>query len=126
MRLLCTESNTLIGNIVYFGPNVTMISGDHCFIDVDRYIFEVIGKNTEDDKYIVIDDVVWIATNTTILKGVTIGRVAVVAAGSLVIKDVPPYYVMRVVPAKILKFRFREDQIKQHEIILNKQISNED
>ncbi len=123
---LCTESNIRIGNKVLFGPNVTMIAGDHRVTDVGRYIFDVTDKKPEDDKDIVIEDDVWIATNTTILKGVTIGRGAVVAAGSLVIKDVPPYAVVGGVPAKILKYRFTEDQIMQHEMLLNKQISDED
>ena len=123
---LCTESRIFIGNKVLFGPNVTMIAGDHRFTDVGRYIFDVTDKNPEDDKDIVIEDDVWIATNTTILKGVKIGRGAIVAAGSLVVKDVAPYTVVGGVPAKILKYRFTEDQLKQHEVILNKQISNED
>jgi acetyltransferase-like isoleucine patch superfamily enzyme len=46
---------------------------------------------------------VWIGSNATILSGVTIGDWAVVAAGAVVTKDVPPYTIVGGVPAKIIK-----------------------
>ncbi len=52
---------------------------------------------------IIIEDDVWIATRAIILKGVTIGRGAVVAAGAVVSKDVEPYTVVAGVPAKPIK-----------------------
>ena len=52
---------------------------------------------------VIIEDDVWIATRCTILKGVTIGRGAVVAAGAVVTKDVPPYTIVAGVPAKVIK-----------------------
>ncbi|MDC4545449.1 antibiotic acetyltransferase, partial [Acinetobacter baumannii] len=45
--------------------------------------------------------------------GITVGDGAIVAAGSLVTKDVPPYAIVGGVPAKILKYRFDEEVIKQ-------------
>jgi maltose O-acetyltransferase len=54
-------------------------------------------------KPVIIEDDVWIATRSTILKGVTIGRGAVVAAGAVVTKDVPPYTIVAGVPAKVIK-----------------------
>ncbi len=51
----------------------------------------------------------WIGANSTILKGVTIGEGAIVAAGALVIKDVPPYSIVGGVQAKVLKYRFSDD-----------------
>lgn len=56
--------------------------------------------------------------NTTILKGVTIGRGCIVAAGAVVNKSTPPYSIVGGVPAKILRMRFTEEQIKEHERIL--------
>jgi virginiamycin A acetyltransferase len=55
---------------------------------------------------------VWIGINATILQGVTIGDGAVIAAGSVVVKDVPPYTIVAGVPAKIIKRRFDENQIQ--------------
>ena len=50
-----------------------------------------------------IYDNVWIGFNSIILKGVTIGEGAVIAAGSVVVKDVPPYVVAAGNPAKVVK-----------------------
>lgn len=67
-----------------------------------------------DGKYfVVIGNDVWIATNTVILSGVTIGDGAVIAAGAIVTKDVPPYAVVGGVPARILKYRFDEKTIEK-------------
>jgi len=52
---------------------------------------------------IIIGDHVWIGMNVTVLKGVTIGDGAVVAAGSMVTKDVPPHSLVAGVPAKVVK-----------------------
>ena len=54
---------------------------------------------------------VWIATGVQILLGVTIGDGAIIAAGSVVTKDVPPYSVVGGVPAKVIKKRFPDDVI---------------
>jgi acetyltransferase-like isoleucine patch superfamily enzyme len=55
------------------------------------------------DSPIVIEDDVWIGLKSTILKGVTIGRGAVVAAGSVVTKDVPPFTLVAGNPARIVR-----------------------
>jgi acetyltransferase-like isoleucine patch superfamily enzyme len=52
---------------------------------------------------ILIEDNVWLATRCTVLKGVTIGTGAVVAAGAVVTKDVPPYTLVAGVPARIIR-----------------------
>jgi len=51
----------------------------------------------------VIEDDVWIGFKATILKGVTIGRGSVIAAGSVVTKDVPPYTLVAGNPAQIIR-----------------------
>ena len=55
----------------------------------------------------------------TILKGVTIGRGSVVAAGAVVTKSCPPYSIIGGVPAKVLKMRFTPEEIVKHESILS-------
>lgn len=59
---------------------------------------------------VIIEDYVWINFNSIILKGVTIGEGAIVAAGATVTKDVPPYVVVGGNPAKII--RYLKDQQK--------------
>ena len=112
---LCTQWQIFIGSKVLFGPHVSIIGGDHRITDVGRFIYDVLDKHPEDDQDVHIEDDVWIGTNTTLLKGVTVGRGAVVAAGALVTKDVPPYAIVGGVPAKVLKYRFTPEQIQEHE-----------
>ncbi len=70
--------------------------------------FEAISKGD-----IVIADDVWIGYRATIMSGVHIGQGAVVAAGSVVTKDVPPYAIVGGVPAKVIKYRFSQDIIDE-------------
>lgn len=112
--ILCTESEVIIGNKVLFGPYVSIIGGDHRISDVGRYIFDVRDKKPGDDLDVIIEDDVWVGANVTILKGVCIHEGAVVAAGSVVNKDVPPYSIVGGVPARILKARFTDEEIITH------------
>ena len=90
-----------------FGPNVTVITGDHRIDILDRPMCSITDdeKLPENDQDVVIEEDVWVGAGATILKGVTIGNGSVVAAGALVKKDVPPYAVVGGVPAKIIKMR---------------------
>lgn len=56
---------------------------------------------------------VFIASSAIILSGVKIGHGAVVCAGSVVSKDVPPYAIVGGVPSKVIKYRFPEEEIAQ-------------
>ena len=72
--------------------------------------YTIIVKEREKDdeklrKNVKIEDDCWIAANSIILAGVTIGKGSVVAAGSVVTTDVPPYSVVGGVPARLIKKR---------------------
>lgn len=69
--------------------------------------------NFSDKKPITIGNDVWIGSRSIVMDGVTIGDGAIVAAGSVVTKDVPPYAIVGGVPAKIIKYRFSDDIIKR-------------
>lgn len=69
-------------------------------------------KNTfEEFEKIVIGNDVWVGINAIIMSGITIGDGAVIAAGAIVTKDVPPYAVVGGTPARIIKYRFSEETI---------------
>jgi len=56
---------------------------------------------------------VWIGTNTIVLSGVTIGTGAVIGAGSIVTKDIPPYAIAVGNPARVVRYRFAPDIIER-------------
>lgn len=60
-----------------------------------------------------VEDDVWIGLGATILSGVHIGQGAVIAAGAVVTKDVPPYAIVGGNPARIIKYRFPEELIAE-------------
>jgi len=70
------------------------------------------------DKDVVVEEDVWLGVNVTLLSGVTVGRGAIVAAGSVVTKDVPPYSVVGGVPARFIKFKWPLEDILKHERII--------
>ncbi len=92
LNLHCWEKMTF-GEDVGIGKNVTLMDSDQHKINPLKKI----------SAPIVIGNHVWIGTNATILKGVTIGDGAVVAACALVNKDVPPNTLVAGVPAKVVK-----------------------
>ena len=119
-RFICTRAKVIIGDNVMFGPAVTVITGGHRTDIVGRYMITVKDseKRPEDDRDIIFEGDNWIGANSTILRGVTVGEGAVVVAGAVVTKDVPPYSIVGGVPAKILKMRFTEEQIIEHKKLL--------
>ena len=91
----------LIGCYVMIAPNCMLAGGNHGFSNIES---PMIFQNNS-SKGIIIEDDVWIGANSTILDGVTIGKGAIIAAGSVVKKDVKPYEIVAGVPAKNIGFR---------------------
>lgn len=114
----CTEAPLTIGNNVIFGPRPTIITGDHRINVIGKYIMDSNEKLPENDAPVIIEDDVWTGANVTILKGVTIGRGSVIAAGAVVTKSCPPYSVIGGVSAKVLRYRFTIDEVIEHERLL--------
>ncbi len=106
----------MIGNYVMLGPGVTIITGDHATTIRGKFMMEVTEKEKpeECDQDVIIEDDVWIGSNVTILKGVRICTGSVIAAGSVVIKDCEPFCIYGGVPAKKLKSRFEDEDLKIH------------
>jgi len=117
-KFSASKSSITLGNKIMFGPNVTIMGGDHNIGVIGSYMYDVKEKLPENDLPVVIEDDVWIGCGVIILKGVTIGRGAVVAAGSLVNKSVASYDIVAGVPAKKISQRFSQSEILEHEKIL--------
>ena len=90
--------------------NKSITIGDDCIIamgtvirDNDGGNHQILAPGYENAKPITIGNHVWLGENVMILKGVTIGEGAIVAASSLVIKDVPPHTLVAGSPAKVIK-----------------------
>lgn len=115
LKILTTRAKVSIGNDVMFGPNVTTITGDHRIDIPGRPMVSLTDKDklVENDQDVILDGDNWIGANATILKGVRIGYGAVVAAGSLVNHDIPPFSIWGGVPAKQLKMRFSEEDVRK-------------
>ena len=104
-----------IGSFVSIASGVIfLVDGNHNLSNLLTYpiaglimndLIKSIDENQSKGSIIVSDDV-WIGTNSIIMSGVILGQGSVVAAGSLVTKDVPPYAIIGGVPSKVLKYRF--------------------
>lgn len=113
-----SDSKVIIGNYCSIGPAVVFIpSADHGlnYISTFPYKVKVLGKSLEgiSKGNIIVDDDVWIGYGAVILSGIHIGQGAVIAAGAVVASDVPPYAIAGGVPAKVIKYRFNDELIKE-------------
>jgi acetyltransferase-like isoleucine patch superfamily enzyme len=100
------------------GAGCTIIPGDHVpTVGVPQYLAGRLHINDVDGEIIVGEDA-WVGAGTILLSHCKIGRGAVVAAGAVVSKHVPPYAVVAGIPAKIIATRFSIEQILEHEALL--------
>lgn len=107
-----------IGAYCSIAQNVRFLAGgEHSYKNVSTYPFQnnILKKqlDTGNKGDIKVDDDVWIGESVLILSGVHIGQGAVIAAGSVVVKDIPPYAIVGGNPAKVIKYRCGEERIKE-------------
>jgi acetyltransferase-like isoleucine patch superfamily enzyme len=96
-----------------FGHDVSFVS-TYPFGYTKQHIFTNVKNNSRDTKGdVIIGNDVWIGTNVTIMSGVTIGDGSVIANNSHVIKNVEPYSLVGGNPAKLIKYRFSQEQIEK-------------
>ena len=107
-----------IGNFVSLANGVKFIlGGNHKYDCLLTYPLKVMKLKEGIESYsngpIIVEDDVWIGMNSIIMSGVRINRGAIIAAGSVVTKDVPPYAIVGGNPAKIIKYRFNEEIVNK-------------
>ena len=129
-RLAIIDAETSIGNYTFIGVGACITKtriGNYCSIANSVFIGQGehdIGKvstsvqfyknafNELTKKKCTIGHDVWIGANVCVLRGVKINSGAVVGAGSVVTKDVPPFAVVVGSPARVIKYRFSQEKIK--------------
>ena len=125
---VCTD----IGKYTCIGHDVKIIVGSHPireFVSMHPAFFSVRNQAgvsyVEHNKFqelkfvdaaekviVKIGNDVWIGSGASILQGITVGDGAVVAAGAVVVNNVPPFAIVAGIPAKIIKYRFKEQEIR--------------
>lgn len=131
----CELPQVEIGKFCSIATHVTLAAGNHpmSYVSTSPYTYSTIRNSftkkqlytqeffytDETHKYLCkIGNDVWIGTGATLVcgsKALNIGNGAVIAAGSVVTKDVPPYAVVAGCPAKILRYRFSDETISEME-----------
>jgi virginiamycin A acetyltransferase len=113
------SGNITIGKYCQLGADVAIHATNHPI----SYLTSYIGSNLflgelrqfKEEKQITIGNDVWIGHNVIIVGNVTIGNGAILAAGSVITKDVPAFTIVGGVPAKIIKKRFSAEIMEEIE-----------
>ncbi|KRN50435.1 hypothetical protein IV49_GL002083 [Kandleria vitulina DSM 20405] len=113
--------NTKIGAFCSIGPNCVIGPGNHDYklftthpILYDKtWNKDITNHININNKDTVIENDVWIGCNSIILNGVRIGTGAIIGAGTIITKDVPPYAIVVGNPGKIIKYRFDKNRIQE-------------
>lgn len=114
VRIISSGGNVIVRKYSAIGAETIIIPGNHTpTVGLPQYAStaHINDKSTT----IIIEEDCWIGSRCILLSRAHVGRGAVVAAGSTVTKDIPPYAVAAGSPAKIIACRFTADQILAHE-----------
>lgn len=111
--------NVKIGRYTLLGPKVAILGGDHIF---DIPSIPIIFSGRPKVKPTIIGRDVWIGYGTIIMSGVNIGNGAIIAAGSVVTKNIEPYAIYGGNPAKFIRMRFDEHSRSFHENAMDGEI----
>lgn len=104
---LYTSGGLVLCEGVVLGSNITILTANHNYDSDD--LISMPYDNRNDFKKVIVEKHSWIGLNSTILPGITIGECSVIAAGSVVTRNVPSYSVVGGNPAKVIKYRKRNN-----------------
>lgn len=125
----CQVTSATIGNYTAIGKDTVITVGQHPtnYLSSHSIFYKKGNWGWHDEwiapidyvpnKHVTIGNDVWIGRQCIILDGLTIGDGAVVAAGAVVTKDVPPFAIVGGVPAKVIKYKFSQEIIDRLEEI---------
>lgn len=94
--------SAIVGDNVLIAPNVAILASTHNF---GRTNVPIVEQGDSEIKSVLIEYDVWLGRNVIVLPGIKIGSGAIVGAGSIVTKNIPPYAIFAGVPAKMIRMR---------------------
>lgn len=115
----CSISNN-VHTVIGTHPTTTFVSTHPAFFSTRKQAgFTFVNQQlflesvyADDEKHqVVIGNDVWVGFGAIILSGVKIGNGAIIGAGAIVTKDVDPYAIVGGIPAKVISYRFNEEEI---------------
>jgi acetyltransferase-like isoleucine patch superfamily enzyme len=118
MNIGCVlDSKVELGRYAMLAPYVAIVGGDHAFSIPELPV--IFSGRPNQIRTTIIEDDAWIGFGAIILAGVRIGRGAIVGAGSVVTKDIPPYEICAGVPARKIGERFADpaDRARHDEML---------
>jgi len=95
--------NTIIGKYVMMAPEVHIVQNNHKFDDLKKPM--CFQGSSKDNPQTIIEDDCWIGVRTIMTPGHRIGRGSIIAAGSVVTKDVEPLSIIGGNPARLIRYR---------------------
>ena len=103
----CSEKDEHIGNTVLIGPYCYIVGAGQ--YKTDRTDIPIADQGLDLRGGVIVGDNVWLGARSTILDGVKIGNDAIIGAGAVVTKDVPPFAVVGGIPARVIRNRKESD-----------------
>ncbi len=109
-----------IGDYCVFAPNVYVSDADHVYQDITLPIMQ---QGATLNRSVIVEDNCWLGINVVVSGNVIVGRGSVIAANSVVLKDVPPFSVVAGNPAKVIKMYNSQtkvwDKVKSEDVLLH-------
>jgi acetyltransferase-like isoleucine patch superfamily enzyme len=105
---------TVIGDLCMLAEDVHFIGNDHGFEEIGIPMRIARPKRDSRNTVTIVESDVWIGQRATILNGVKISKGSIIAAGSVVTKDVPAYSIVAGIPGRVIRKRFSPSDELEH------------